>query len=63
MLLRQRPAPRDEPGWTHELKFDGYRVLADISAGRVRLQTRNGMDATRWFPEVVQSLAALGAGG
>jgi bifunctional non-homologous end joining protein LigD len=25
------------PGWLHEIKFDGYRVLAFLSAGKVRL--------------------------
>jgi bifunctional non-homologous end joining protein LigD len=25
------------PSWVHELKFDGYRILAEIDGGRVRL--------------------------
>ena len=62
MLLGQRKTPPEEPHWTHELKFDGYRVLADVGDGQVRLQTRNATDATRWFPEVVQGLARLGVG-
>lgn len=60
MLLTERPAPLTEPGWTHELKFDGYRVLAEVAGEGARLKTRNGSDASSWFPEVTQSLAALG---
>ena len=40
-----------------EIKYDGYRVLAEIDAGRVRPQTCNGADATAWFPEIMMSLA------
>jgi ATP-dependent DNA ligase len=31
MLLGQRKTPPTEQHWTHELKFDGYRVLADAA--------------------------------
>ena len=37
--------PRDGE-WTYEIKFDGYRILARIEAGQVRLFTRNGHDWT-----------------
>jgi bifunctional non-homologous end joining protein LigD len=58
MLLGERRAPFEAPGWTAELKFDGYRLLAGVRAGAVQLKTRNGADATRWYPEL-QVLAAL----
>src|SRR5690554_4244608 len=45
--------------WLHEIKLDGYRLLARIDHGAVTLLTRNGKDWTRRFPEVVQALAAL----
>ncbi|MEO7057673.1 MAG: non-homologous end-joining DNA ligase, partial [Caldimonas sp.] len=32
--------------WIYEIKFDGYRVLARLQAGQVRLCTRNGNDWT-----------------
>ena len=41
--------------WVHEVKWDGMRVLADLSAGRLALRSRNGNDVTDRFPE----LAAL----
>jgi bifunctional non-homologous end joining protein LigD len=55
MLPDERPLDLGEPGWIYELKLDGYRVLAEFG-GAVQLRTREGADATRWFPEVAQSL-------
>lgn len=61
MLLDERPLDMDEPGWIYEIKFDGYRLLAEFDGG-VQLRTRNGADATRWFPEIVSSLAKVKGG-
>ncbi|WP_310733649.1 ATP-dependent DNA ligase, partial [Aquincola tertiaricarbonis] len=54
--------PFSDPDWLYEIKYDGYRMLAEWDGGTVRLQSRNGTDATRWFPEVVASLACLRGG-
>ena len=54
-------APPEGDQWMHEIKFDGYRVLAFCSNGEVRLQTRNGNDWTRKFPSVCVSIAKLKA--
>ena len=48
-------------GWTYEPKYDGMRVLADISARRVRLVTRNGKEKQAQFPEVVAALRSFAA--
>ena len=61
MLLDERPLDFDAPGWIYELKMDGYRLLAEFD-GSVQLRTRNGTDATKWFPEVAHSLALIKAG-
>lgn len=46
--------------WLHEVKFDGYRLQARISAGKVRLLTRTGLDWTERFGErIIDALAAL----
>jgi bifunctional non-homologous end joining protein LigD len=52
--------PRDG-GWTYEPKYDGMRVLADISVRRVRLVTRNGKEKQAQFPEVVAALRSFSA--
>lgn len=46
-------------GWTYEPKYDGMRVLAEISARRVRLVTRNGKEKQAQFPEVVAALRSF----
>lgn len=45
-------APAGEK-WLHEIKFDGYRLLAHIEAGRVKLLTRSGLDWTKKFGKAV----------
>jgi bifunctional non-homologous end joining protein LigD len=38
--------------WVHEVKWDGMRILADVSGGGLRLTSRNGNDVTKSFPEL-----------
>jgi bifunctional non-homologous end joining protein LigD len=54
--------PKSGPQWGYEPKLDGYRVLAWVEAGGVRLQSRRGLDLTGFFPEIVADLAAHPAG-
>ncbi len=51
--------PHDAEQWVWELKFDGYRVLAHIASGQVRLVTRNGNDWTSRMPAIARAMAAL----
>jgi bifunctional non-homologous end joining protein LigD len=46
-------------GWVHEIKFDGYRLLARIDRGHVKLKTRKGLDWTAKFPSIRKALEAL----
>jgi bifunctional non-homologous end joining protein LigD len=64
MLISEgrRPPPFGQPGWIYELKFDGYRLVAGVQDGRVKLATRQGTDATTWFPEVARGLEHLPGG-
>ena len=50
------------PGWLYELKWDGVRVLATRSAGRVRLTARSGDDVTARYPEIAAAFAELSGG-
>lgn len=47
--------------WIHELKIDGYRLLAHVRRGQVTLQTRSGLDWTAKAPALARRLAALPA--
>jgi bifunctional non-homologous end joining protein LigD len=51
--------PPSGPGWVHEIKHDGYRLMARRDAARVRLLTRNGHDWIRRFPLIAQAVGAL----
>ena len=42
----------DDPDWLFEIKWDGYRAVAFIEDGRVRLVSRNQNDLTAQFPEL-----------
>ena len=53
--------PPAGPGWIHEIKHDGFRIIAHRDAGGVRLVTRNGYDFADRFPLVVEAIAALPA--
>ncbi|WP_460157189.1 DNA ligase D [Pseudomonas sp. S2_H10] len=46
--------------WSYEIKFDGYRIMARIDHGAVKLITRNGHDWTHKLPRQAEALAALG---
>ncbi|MBY8944793.1 DNA ligase D [Pseudomonas sp. SH10-3B] len=48
-----------EGDWQYEIKFDGYRMLARIHDGEVRLCTRNGHDWTERLPRQAKALRAL----
>jgi len=62
MLLSERCMGLHETGWIYELKYKGIRVTAGFGDGSVQLRTRNGANATKWFPELCDSLAdAAGA--
>jgi len=58
-LTDHRDTAPDGERWLHEIKWDGYRLLADLHEGEVTLRSRNGLDWTADFPEVVQALQAL----
>jgi bifunctional non-homologous end joining protein LigD len=45
--------------WLHEVKWDGYRIVATIVAGRVRVWSRNGIEWTSKVPELVEAVASL----
>lgn len=48
--------------WLYELKYDGYRILAYIEGGSVRLISRNGKDYTRQFQSAAEALSAWACG-
>ncbi|WP_114946506.1 non-homologous end-joining DNA ligase [Microvirga calopogonii] len=53
----------DTDEWLHEVKFDGYRMLARMDAGPARLITRNDQDWTARFPELAEAFTRFGRSG
>jgi ATP-dependent DNA ligase len=58
-LPRPAKAPPNGSGWIHEIKHDGFRILAQRQADRVRLVTRNGYDFTARYPKIVTAVESL----
>src|SRR6516162_10888100 len=52
-------APPSGPGWLHEIKHDGFRIMARQNAAGVRLITRAGNDFTDRFPFIAMALKSL----
>ena len=51
--------PPAGPGWLHEMKHDGYRLLASKEADRVRLWSRYGTDFTDRLRGIADAVRAL----
>jgi bifunctional non-homologous end joining protein LigD len=58
-LPRPAKAPPTGPDWIHEIKHDGFRILARRDGPKVRLISRNGHDLTYRFPLAAAAVAAL----
>lgn len=52
MLATPWPKPFDDDDWWFEVKWDGYRCLADTRGGRTSLRSRRGLDLAARFPAV-----------
>ena len=51
--------PPAGPGWLHEMKHDGYRLIARKAADRVTLWSRYGTDFTNKLPRIAEAVARL----
>jgi bifunctional non-homologous end joining protein LigD len=52
-------APPSGPGWLHEIKHDGFRILACRDSAGVRLITRAGNDFSERFPFIATAVSKL----
>ena len=57
------PRPAKQPpagdGWIHEIKHDGFRILAHKQGRAVRMMSRNGHDLASRFPQIVEAVRSL----
>ena len=59
MLATLVKGPFHKPGWVYEEKYDGIRLLAYKEGKRVRLLSRNDIERTSKFPEIVAAIGKL----
>jgi bifunctional non-homologous end joining protein LigD len=58
-LPKLAKVPPAGPGWIHEIKHDGFRILAHRRGSSVRLLTRNGNDFADRFPLAAEAIEGL----
>lgn len=56
MLCKVSEKPFDNPGWAFEIKWDGYRAIADLRGNAVRLYSRKGVDFSKKFKKITNAL-------
>jgi bifunctional non-homologous end joining protein LigD len=56
--LTDQPA-FDDPEWLFEIKWDGYRAIAEVKKGAVRLYSRNGLSFAKAYSKVYDALKKL----
>ncbi|MEZ2419031.1 DNA ligase D [Luteibacter sp. RCC_6_2] len=59
-LARLRESPPQGDGWLHEVKWDGYRILAGMAKGKAMLWSRNALPWNDRLPEIVGAIEGLG---
>jgi bifunctional non-homologous end joining protein LigD len=60
MLAELTERPFDRPGWLFEIKWDGFRAIAEVHRDEVRLYSRNQTNFLETFPPVVEDLKKIG---
>jgi bifunctional non-homologous end joining protein LigD len=60
MLATLVKEPFDHPDWIFEVKWDGYRAVAEIRDNGVSLYSRNGISFDKKFSPIVEALRKLG---
>jgi bifunctional non-homologous end joining protein LigD len=59
MLARLADKPFDDPGWIYEIKWDGYRAIAEIDGKNTRFYSRKGISFHEKYPELYAALAQI----
>lgn len=49
----------DNEGWIFEIKWDGYRAIAEVGGKITKLYSRNGLTFDRAYPKVFEALSRI----
>jgi bifunctional non-homologous end joining protein LigD len=58
-LPTKAESPPSGPGWVHEIKHDGFRMMVRRDGAGIRLLTRNGHDWSDRYPLIAAAVGAL----
>ncbi|HWA35787.1 MAG TPA: non-homologous end-joining DNA ligase, partial [Cyclobacteriaceae bacterium] len=59
MLAELGDQPFDNDEWVYEIKWDGYRAIAEVGDKEVKLYSRNGLSFVRLYPSVIHELKKI----
>ena len=59
MLAKETDKAFNSADWIYEIKWDGYRAIADISTNAIQLYSRNGNDFSQNYPLVTTALKSI----
>lgn len=59
MLASSAREPFDDPDWLFEIKLDGYRCIAEVEKGKVRIYSRNNISFNQRFPDIARALESI----
>jgi hypothetical protein len=61
LMAKSTDQPFDDATWIFEMKWDGYRAIATVANGHVKLWSHNGLRLNAKFASIVQDLNKLKA--
>ena len=59
MLAKETDKAFDNADWIYEIKWDGYRAIAETSPKAIQLYSRNGNDFTTNYPVIITALKCI----
>lgn len=59
MLAKETDEAFDDKDWLYEIKWDGYRAIADLTKEEIQLYSRNGNSFLNSYPLIVTALKKI----
>lgn len=59
MLAKETEMPFNSKDWIYEIKWDGYRAIAEVNGNNVKLYSRNGTSFNNSYPVIVDALSKM----
>ncbi|MBL0745098.1 DNA ligase D [Chryseolinea lacunae] len=59
MLAQTKDKAFDDDGWLFEVKWDGYRAVAEVSKKEIKLYSRNGLSFLKLYEPVAKALEKI----